>query len=234
MNTGRKTYPSAMMSQAINITNWKCPVKYDSPDYVPQLRAWLETLLKDIESGNIDKHPKIKDMMESSYFMHGVLDDGKKTLPAKWLQLERTCSQLAYIAHKQLRQVPLNESDNAFIQNYGKQIADLMFYESNMYLSPRDDAPRIVDVYTVIDETGQKNLEVGVARAREMLVLHPWQGKTYLCRGAIMPYYEFSSPTRMNDTEWKTLLDSENRPNIPEWFAPIVEGNALSIPSFER
>ena len=62
-----------------------------------------------------------------------------------------------------------------------------MLYGGNSYLTPRDDAPRVVDVYANPQESGY--LHVGIARPRKMYVLYPWKGKTVLCEGAILPYY---------------------------------------------
>ena len=37
-----------------------------------------------------------------------------------------------------------------------------------------------------------KVLEVGVARPRALYVLYPIKGKEILCRGVVLPYYEFA------------------------------------------
>ncbi len=44
------------------------------------------------------------------------------------------------------------------------------------------------------------------------------------CRGAILPYHEFTAPERLTDAAWKAKLDGpkENRPPVPEWFAPLL------------
>jgi hypothetical protein len=179
--------------------------------------AWLPARAEDIENGTIEKHPEIQKLIDNTF----------GNLPEKWKQLEELCRSLESLAHTQLRGVEFSESESLYIENYGKILADLMFYAAHARLDPRDDAPRIVDVYTHIDDNdGRQNLEVGVARPRELLVLYPWKGKTYLCRGAVMPYYEFTTPTRLNDADWKTLLDSDNHPSLPKWFAPLVEENA--------
>ena len=186
--------------------------------------VWLSQLAADIEAGHMDLYPEITRMLAQ---ING-------DLPKKWDELERICGRLESLAHKQLRGVAFSPEEEQFIAGYGETLGNLMFYDGNSYLQPRDDAPRVVDVYTFIDESGQrKNLEVGVARARELLVLYPWQGQTVLCCGAVMPYYEFTTPSRLDDAEWKSLLDSEKRPSVPSWFAPIVEGGELSAPEKE-
>jgi hypothetical protein len=45
-----------------------------------------------------------------------------------------------------------------------------------------------------------------------------------------MPYYEFVDTTILTDESWQELLDSKERPPIPEWIVPIVSGGKLSKP----
>ena len=142
-----------------------------------------------------------------------------------WERFESVCHRLESIAHKQLRGVALSESDEAFIRGYGERIAHLMFYNSNSFHDPRDDTPRIVDVFSNA-EMGT-HMEVGVSRAHQIYVLYPWKDDYLLCEGAVLPYYEFPSESRLNDDEWKALLDSAERPDIPGWFKPIVAGGKL-------
>ncbi len=63
---------------------------------------------------------------------------------------------------------------------------------------------------------------------------YPWQGKTVLCEGAVMPYYEFTHTTRLNDADWKTMLDSRQRPAIPAWFNTVIDGDDLSVFEFKK
>jgi hypothetical protein len=67
----------------------------------------------------------------------------------------------------------------------------------------------------------RKLLEVGIGRAQVIYLLYAWRGGEILCRGAVMPYYEFTHDRRMNDGEWKALLDSPARPDLPDWVKPI-------------
>lgn len=219
--------------------------KYGSGQRYRENVAWLKTIGRAIETGGIDAHPEAM----------RALDQINGDLPEKWDDLERMSRQLESIAHKQLRNLAFNGREEQYIRNYGHALANLMFYEGNSYVHPRDDAPKIVDVYSNIN-TGQ-HLHVGIARPRKMYVLYPWQGKTILCTGAVLPYYEFAHPTRLNDAEWKTLLGTTKwqpkrsklqgfleafkpkdpappnmRPAVPEWFKPILQGDGLAAPEF--
>jgi hypothetical protein len=95
-----------------------------------------------------------------------------------------------------------------------------MFYGGNSYHSPRDDAMRVIDVYS--NPNIGKHLHVGIARPRIMWVLYPTKNGDVLCRGAVTPYAEFVHPDRLTDGEWKTLLDSPKRPETPAWAAPVI------------
>jgi hypothetical protein len=136
----------------------------------------------------------------------------------RWDSLERLCHRLETLAHKQLRGVAFNEREQDFVRGYGKELAAIMFYGGNSYFSPRDDAPRIVDVFS----SKSAHLEVGIGRPRALYVLYPFGGKEVLCRGAVLPYYEFTHSTRLDDRAWKALLDSPNCPAPPDWLQPIL------------
>ena len=45
-----------------------------------------------------------------------------------------------------------------------------------------------------------------------------------------MPYYEFTDPARLTDDEWKTRLDSDTRPQVPDWLTPIITPQGLTTP----
>jgi len=141
-------------------------------------------------------------------------------IESRWRRFHDLCRGLEALAQKQLRGVPLSKEDGHFIMGYGVRIAGIMFYGGNSYVNPRDDAPRIVDVHS--DPNSQRVLEVGIGRPRAIYVLYPYKGGEVLCRGAVMPYYEFPSGERLTDQEWKTLLDSEAAPELPEWVKPII------------
>jgi hypothetical protein len=55
-----------------------------------------------------------------------------------------------------------------------------------------------------------------------MWVLYPTRNGEVLCRGAIMPYAEFVNGGRLTDGEWKGLLDSPKRPEVPAWVRPVI------------
>ena len=169
-----------------------------------------------------------KGQLPNQELLKKALKEATADVAPLWRRLREVCLRLEALAHKQLRGVPFNDRDKAFILRYGEEIAGIMLYGGNSYLTPNDDAPRIVDVYA--NPTKGAYLAVGIGRARALYVLYPVKGGEVLCRGAVMPYYEFQNPKRLTDTEWLELLDSPKRPGIPAWVKPIVAGRELHKP----
>jgi hypothetical protein len=64
-------------------------------------------------------------------------------------------------------------------------------------------------------------------------VLYPYQGAEILCRGAVMPYFEFPHDTRLTDAQWKGLLDSPKRPPLPRWANPIYSTRGQGRPELK-
>ena len=150
-----------------------------------------------------------------------------------WRKLTTACLKLQTISIKQIYNIKLLKAEKEFIKNFGHLLAQIMLYRGNSYLIPRDNSPRIIDVFCDTREIKHfRYLEVGIARAREIQVLYPTPSGKVLCTGAVMPYYEFFSKTRLDDKAWKKILDNKNkRPKIPEWLTPIVKDGALTPPN---
>ncbi|MCK5706855.1 MAG: DUF3160 domain-containing protein [Candidatus Aureabacteria bacterium] len=164
-------------------------------------------------------------------FFKEMLKVHDQDLKSLWERLAELCQHLATLSNKQLRGIPFNKNDEDYLGSVGKNLAGIMLYGGNSYANPRDDSPRIVDVHYAANK--RKYLEVGISRPRVIYVLYPWKGVEILCRGAVLPYYEFASDARLNDKEWKTMLDSDKRPKQPEWLKPLVEEKGILTPDFE-
>ena len=106
------------------------------------------------------------------------------------------------------------------MQSYGRALASLMFYDHHARWHPRDDAPRIIDVFS--NPVIGKHLLVGIGKPRHIWVLYPVKGKDILCRGAVLPYYEFAGAQHLTDADWKTQLMGSERPSQPAWLRPII------------
>ncbi len=146
-----------------------------------------------------------------------------------WRKLEILSLKLEALSHKELRKVDFSPEEREFLEDYGKQIAEIMLYKGESYTTPLDDSPKIVDV--LYSPARKEYLEVGTCRPRALLVLYPYKGKEILCKGAILPFYEFQSRERLNDDEWKKILDSDKRPPVPQWMKPILGSEGIKRPN---
>jgi hypothetical protein len=146
------------------------------------------------------------------------------SIPDLWRQMVILCSRLESLAHKQLRGVPFNDSDIETLDAYAAQLAEIMMHEGSAE-APNDVTPRIIDVFG--NPERRARLLVGIARPRALYVLYPVKDREVFCRGAVVPYYEFTNPDPMTNDEWMDRLASDNLPPVPEWIAPIISGGSL-------
>ena len=135
-----------------------------------------------------------------------------------WQILGDMCRRLEVMAHKQLRGVSFNERETYFLADFGRRLATVMLHGGSH--SPKDDAPAIIAFFSNIRKRGY--LHGAVARPRELLVMYPYQGREIMCRGAVMPYFEFVSGKLLSKHDWLKRLDSDERPASPAWIKPIL------------
>lgn len=139
----------------------------------------------------------------------------------RWSELMDICRRLESIARKEVGAERLDAEDVSFMDNFGTYLASVMFYRLKSYLDPKDDAPRIVDVFHNSFQA-ESNLEVGVGRPQAVFVLWPEGDGEYLCQGAVLPYCEFPSAEPLSDGEWKEILDSDKCPPRPSWIREFL------------
>lgn len=136
----------------------------------------------------------------------------------QWEKLVELCDKLANYSQAQLEGKPFSADMDQFLKEYGDKLADLQLYEYHAGTEPRDDAMRVANI---LNSPMHGQLHVAVGRPRAMYVLYLYEGKEILCRGAVMPYYEFLHLTPLTDSEWRQLHDSPSRPALPNWLQPI-------------
>jgi hypothetical protein len=140
-----------------------------------------------------------------------------------WSNLENVCSVLNAIATRQLQGKELTTKDKRFMNIYGETLCAADCSVSD------DPSPCIADVYCNRQPKGY--IYAATGRPRLIYVLHPWQGREVLCRGAVLSYYEFSHPTRLNDADWRALLDANDCPAPPAWITPFTTTNQTVLMS---
>ncbi len=148
-----------------------------------------------------------------------VIESGMD-LRQRWQQLRAICRRLEIMAHKQLREVAFNEKETYFLTDFGTALAAVMLYSGDNYRLPRDDAPVAFSFF--IDPRSQKYLHAAVARPREIVVPYPFGAQQVICRGAVLPYYEFIAATDFSDGQWRKRLDSDERPSALRWLDPVM------------
>jgi len=184
-----------------------------APDDPKELDTWLRGVERLTQELTDPKTPLAPEVQE-------VLSGLRPDLGRLWGRFERVCLRLEVLAHKQLRGVAFDNEERRFLEGYGELLGTLMFYDGNAYLNPRDDAPRVVEVF--VNPVAGQRLHVGTGRARALYVLYPVGEGEVLCRGAVLPYFEFPHAEPLTDSEWKELLDGDARPAPPAWAASVL------------
>ncbi len=197
-------------------------MRHFSPEDIGRRRepliAEIMNIAKEVEAGSYDGDPAFQ----------AIILDNHYDIRYLWDELGDTLRRLEVLAHKQLRGVAFSKRENYFIADFGQTLAFIMLYGGDSYRFPRDDVPHVVDVYSNPEAGGY--FHIGIARPREFLVLYPYQGKEIMCRGAVMPYYEFISNARMTDAQWQKRLDSDERPENPDWLKSIFAPGDPELP----
>jgi hypothetical protein len=116
--------------------------------------------------------------------------------------------------------VAFNERETYFLSDFGFALAAVMLYGGDSYRRPRDDAPVAFTYF--FDPRSKKHLHAAVARPREILVPYPMGGRQVICRGAVLPFYEFIAATDFTDQQWRDRLDSDERPSALRWLDPLM------------
>lgn len=147
-------------------------------------------------------------------------DSAGRALWERWRSLEHLTQRLEVLAQKELRGMDWDADDAAGLKNYGGTLGNIMGYAGNSWLTPRDDAPRWTSI--AHDPGTHANLAVAVGRPQALYVLYPWKSRSILCCGAVMSYYEYLTPRRLTDKEWKDRLNRQNPPSPPDWLRPLL------------
>jgi hypothetical protein len=222
-----RLYASAMLQNVLKFLEEKA-ASGQGIDETKSVREMfmLQTLRPMVEVPSREMNPKqAKEFVTRAIpIVKQVLDDirqGKgnvqrfvprshRSLVGLWPHLAKVSGRLQELAEKQLAGKAFTENEKEFIRNYGRWLAPLMFHAGDPSETPRDDAPRIADV--AANPAMGEYLEVGIGRPQLLYVLYPTKQGEVLCRGAVLPYYEFRSKTRLDDAEWMRQLDSAHPP----------------------
>jgi hypothetical protein len=127
-------------------------------------------------------------------------------------------SKLLDISKKELENIPLNDNEYNFIENFGSISESLISTVSGGEVDPEVFKTVLVaDVHT--DGNTEKVLEEGVGYIKTAVIAYKLpEGHILLGVGPVFSYYEFKQPMedRLTDKAWREILDS-NPPPEPEW-----------------
>lgn len=142
-------------------------------------------------------------------------------------------STLQTIAEKELRNETPTEDEYEFIRSYGKEIELLTFaaaddtpYHEHINAFPAGDEP--IQAAVVADVATNPNrgivLQEGVGRVFDIYVVVPIADRLVLAQGGVFSHYEFTQPLneRLNDTQWRSMLDSGNTPSRAPWSNSFI------------
>ena len=133
-------------------------------------------------------------------------------------------SKLLDISKKELKNIPLNDSEYSFIENFGSISESLISTVSGGEVDPEIFKTVLVaDVHT--DGNTEKVLEEGVGYIKTAVIAYKLpEGHILIGAGPIFSYYEFKQPMedRLTDEGWRKILDS-NPPPEPEWTSTFSE-----------
>lgn len=194
--------------------------RFDLLRGVAQLEFWqkimaeIQTRIEKLEAGVKVPRMDLEDFRR----------DPDNNLFYRWQRLQGLTSRLEAMAQKQLRGADWNEADASTLRDYSQSLGEVMGYFSSAAMEPDDDAPRWTMVH--YDPATDVHRAVAIGRPRALYVLYPWKGKQILCRGAVMPFFDYASGERLTDKTWKDLLDGSSAPAQPEWLEAITSGDA--------
>jgi hypothetical protein len=200
----------SIIDRSIMILSALDNVRFTTENFAGQREKIVTRVLSiadEIEKGTYEEEPAYQ----------ALVIETSVDLTHLWQTLGNMCRRLEVMSHKQLRGVSFNDRETYFLADFGRRLAAVMLYGGGH--SPKDDAPVIIVFYSNIRKRGY--LHGAVARPRELLVMYPFQGREILCRGAVLPYFEFVSGRLLSGREWLKRLDSDERPASPGWMKPI-------------
>ena len=145
-------------------------------------------------------------------------------------------ASLKTIAEKELTQTSLNADEYRLICDFGNRLFRIVTF--NAYAegpSPwnsdnMDPMPVVADVHT--DFIYDMILEEAVGYPYAIYVVCNIEGQPVLTKGAGFSYYEFTRPIsegRLNDEEWREILNQKPHPEPPEWSQHFASGKDGAI-----
>lgn len=127
---------------------------------------------------------------------------------------------LLAVSIKELKNIPLNETENAMIYYFHNWLSDIMLGIHIVH----QKTTLIADVHT--DPNNELILEEGVGYIHLLIVVYPKpDGTLEIAMGPVFSYYEFTrsmSLGRLTDEAWADMLRSGEAPSYPSWTSSYL------------
>jgi hypothetical protein len=144
---------------------------------------------------------------------------------ACFAELSAVLTRLRDIAEEELAGKPQTIDDGVFLKRVSYRFKFLAFDRSN---ASGAQIPMAVITDVASEYQSGQCLEVGTGRPRAIYVAVPDGDHTYVCRGAVYSYYEFTRPLaqRLDDPAWKRMVQGNLLP--PAWMdtRPALAGSS--------
>jgi len=139
----------------------------------------------------------------------------------RWERFSQCVHRLETMARRQLAGTEWDASDCDYLRSgiWQDYYLSAMITDTGKPAAMESTGPLIVPIATDMDK--QCVYHAATGEMEELYVLYPWKGQTILLRGPIIPFHEVSSSDRLTDRQWRQRLDSEPRPEPPEWLSPM-------------
>jgi hypothetical protein len=145
--------------------------------------------------------------------------------------------RLETLARKELAAQPFDADEKLFIKETirrqisggcGGAVSEFSGWYPKLIYGGQPDSwePTVADVHT--DPTSGQVLEAAVGDANFLVAAIDNRGDRTAYVGPAYSYYEFSSPQRLNDEEWRRRIQDGKTPPRPDWV------RAFQAASFER
>lgn len=208
----------------------------------PDFTHLPDPLLVGYVEPNLKFWKTLRQAVENTYNMakvagYGVTSDfgGGRSLDGQTIGFLNRIDFIIEISEKELKGEILSDKEYEGIRKLGSDIeymtigflADRHHYADWAAISDvNKNMPVVADIYTrnVLGCNKSGTLHTGVGNANIIYVTVEINGYYYVTRGATFSYYEFVRPvgSRLTDEEWQKLINSDQRPNIPDWITPFM------------
>ncbi|MDZ7393435.1 MAG: DUF3160 domain-containing protein [candidate division KSB1 bacterium] len=181
-----------------------------------------------LQQGYVEPNPWLYARLASlaRYLKAGLDDRGLLFENFRWSleKLEELLLQLKTIAEKELANISPTGQEYSTICDIGRTIEAIVKFSpwggEGTAPGEADEMPVIADVHT--DHNSGNVLEVGVGYPYAIYAICPVEGELKIAKGAGFAYYEFISPERLTDEQWRTILQKGEQPAHPEWAASFL------------